>query len=75
MEGAARKRRSEERLRAANVADLTYRLHWAVRAARLGRRRIPRGVDPDVVEERHYTLNWLIGRHASSDWDDVDTPT
>jgi hypothetical protein len=32
-------------------------------------------VNPDVVEERHYTLNWLIGRHASADWDDVDTPT
>ncbi|HVJ94476.1 MAG TPA: DUF4272 domain-containing protein [Labilithrix sp.] len=56
-------------------ADLAYRLHWAVREAQLGRGRLPRSVDPDVVEERHRALNWLLGRHASADWDDVDTPT
>lgn len=57
--------------------DLVYRLHWAVRETRRGRGRgrLQRGADSDVVEERHYTLNWLIGRHASGDWDDVDTPT
>jgi hypothetical protein len=55
--------------------DLAYRLHWAVREAKVKGRQPPRGVDADVVEERHHTLNWLIGRHASADWDDVDTPT
>jgi hypothetical protein len=55
--------------------DLIYRVHWAVREAALRRRLVPAGVDPDVVVERHYALNWLIRRYGVNDWDDVDTST
>jgi hypothetical protein len=28
-----------------------------------------------VVEQRHYTLNWLVNFLDPEDWDHVDTPT
>jgi hypothetical protein len=28
-----------------------------------------------VVEQRHYTLNWLVNFLDPEMWDDVDTPT
>ncbi len=54
--------------------DLHYRLHWAVRQARLDKRDSPAGVEAGVVSERHHALNWLV-RHGDAEWDDVDTPT
>ena len=55
-------------------ADLIYRYHWAVRNARLKGQQIPADIDPDVTEERHYALNWLIG-YLEQAWDDVSTDT
>ena len=57
-----------------DAADLVYRYHWAVRDAQLNRRKAPAGLDPGVVMERHYVLNWLVG-YADLDWDDVTTDT
>lgn len=54
-------------------ADLAYRFHWAVRNARLRGHRVE-GIDPGVVIERHYALNWLIG-YAGQEWDDISTDT
>lgn len=54
--------------------DRAYRLHWAVRQARLKGREPPGGLIPGVVLERHYALNWLF-RFEEADWDRVDTPT
>lgn len=54
--------------------DLTYRLHWALTEARLGRRNTYEGVEPGVVKERHHVLNWLV-RFDDADWDQVTTPT
>lgn len=48
-------------------ADLIYRLHWAVRSALVI-------LNPGVVYERHYALNWLI-RYVNADWDDISTDT
>jgi len=56
-----------------DALDLHYRLHWAVRQARLDKRE-PAGLDGGVILERHHALNWLV-RFEESDWDDVDTPT
>jgi hypothetical protein len=53
-------------------ADLIYRYHWPVRDAQLKGQQIPAALNPDVTEERHYTLNWLILEEA---WDDVSTDT
>jgi hypothetical protein len=57
-----------------DALDFHFRLHWAVRQAKLDSRRVPGGLDPGVVLERHYALNWLT-RFEEADWDDVDTPT
>jgi hypothetical protein len=55
-------------------ADLIYRYHWAVTEARLHNQPAPAGLNPDVVMERHYALNWLIG-YMGQEWDDVSTDT
>jgi hypothetical protein len=54
--------------------DLIYRYHWAVRNARLKGQQIPADIDPDVTEERHYALNWLVG-YLEQAWDHVSTNT
>ena len=57
--------------------DLTYRLHWACVDARINGRENPGGLNGGVVFERHWGLNWLIGKgqEAYDDWDNVDTST
>jgi len=55
-------------------ADLIYRYHWAVVDARVNGRQPPAGLDPGIVYERHYALNWLI-RYSDQEWDDVSTDT
>lgn len=55
-------------------ADKIYRLHWAVVDARLRGEGPPADLDPGVVYERHYALNWLIG-DGNADWDEVKTHT
>ena len=60
-------------------ADLIYRYHWAVHEAWLRRHKMPAGLDPGVVQERHHALNWLLVPLDEDDepaeWDDVDTTT
>ena len=53
-------------------ADLIYRYHWAVRNARLKGQPTPAALNPDVTQERHHALNWLIMAEA---WDDVPIDT
>jgi hypothetical protein len=55
-------------------ADLVYRYHWAVVDARLKGKQLAGGIEPGVIMERHYTLNWLIG-YMDQAWDDVTTDT
>lgn len=55
-------------------ADLIYRYAWACVDARVRGAATPTGVDCDVVQERHYVLNWLIGYQGRA-WDDVSTDT
>jgi hypothetical protein len=57
-----------------DALDLHFRLHWAIRQAALDGRRLPGGLIPNVVQERHSALNWLV-RFEDAEWDDVDTPT
>lgn len=74
-----------------DAQDLIMRIHWAIRNAYLHQDGlIPDGLDwsgdcdwvpvsmsasVGVVEQRHYTLNWLVNFLEPSDWDHVDTPT
>lgn len=74
---AARLRSLDEVL---DEVDLIYRYHWAVREAWLRGGKMPAGLDPGVIEERHHALNWLVvPRDEQPDewpeWDDVDTST
>lgn len=54
--------------------DLIYRYDWAVVDARMKGENPPGNLNPGVVYERHYALNWLIG-YMDQDWDDVTTDT
>ncbi|MBC8136750.1 MAG: DUF4272 domain-containing protein [Fibrella sp.] len=54
--------------------DMIYRLHWAVRDAQINARTVPGGLDPGVVMERHFALNWLTDAEETP-WDDTDTST
>lgn len=54
--------------------DFYYRAHWhAVNAQQEGRPSHA-GLDPDVIFERHYALNWLA-TYMYQAWDDVGTDT
>jgi len=57
-----------------DALDLHFRLHWATTDARIKGAAPPAGLEPSVVLERHYALNWLT-RFEDADWDDVETPT
>lgn len=57
-----------------DAADLILRLHWACVSARVKNEPSPSGLNPSVIYERHYALNWLIN-HQNRDWDDVTTNT
>lgn len=57
-----------------DALDLTYRLAWAVTDARVNDHPPLDALEPGVVAERHYALNWLT-RFGDADWDDVETPT
>ena len=54
-------------------ADFIYRCHWATRRAYWeGADAAP--LSPDVTQERHQALNWLI-HYENQEWDDVTTDT
>lgn len=57
-------------------ADLIYRYNWACVDARIHGKNAPAGLDSGVVFERHWGLNWLIGKCTYNDnWDSVSTDT
>ena len=58
-------------------ADLIYRYHWACVDARINGRDTPGNLDSSVVSERHWGLNWLIGKGIDyyDNWDSVATDT
>lgn len=73
-----------------DAQDLTMRIHWSIRDSYLNQRPIPVNLDWStkedwvpadlcaalgVVEQRHYTLNWLTKFLDPENWDVVDTPT
>jgi hypothetical protein len=56
-------------------ADLMYRLHWAVRNAKLTGSGELNGIDGGVVQEWHRAVNWMIRYDSEDDWDQVGTDT
>lgn len=51
-----------------------YEAHWAVRDARINSKSSPKDIDPGVIMERHYGINWLMG-YCGQSWDNVTTDT
>lgn len=58
-----------------DACDLIFCLDWACVDARLYQFDAPAGMDGGVVQERHRSLNWLIGYGDSRPWDEVTTDT
>jgi hypothetical protein len=59
-----------------NEADLIFRYNWACVDARIHGKNAPAKLDSGVVFERHWGLNWLIGKGTDNDdWDCVSTDT
>ncbi|MBL0726269.1 DUF4272 domain-containing protein [Piscinibacter sp. HJYY11] len=72
LEAAIRLRSKEEIL---DWADLLYRLHWAVRDARLTGKPSPPNVLAGSVQEWHQAVNWMTNYEQEDDWDNVATDT
>jgi hypothetical protein len=53
-------------------SDLIYRLHWATRQAELDN-DIELELNPSIVVERHYAINWVT--YYGENWDDITTDT
>lgn len=54
--------------------DKTYRMNWASVDARIKGEQMGGNVNPSIIFERHYALNWLTN-YMDQDWDDVTTDT
>jgi hypothetical protein len=55
-------------------SDLIYRLHWATTQAQIDGQPSPGGLDPEIVYEWHYAINWVT-KYDDADWDRVSTDT
>lgn len=73
-----KKFREEAKLRSSkeilDAVDLILRLDWACVNARVKNESAPSSLNPSIVYERHFALNWLIN-HQGQDWDFVTTDT
>ncbi len=49
-------------------------MNWACVDARVKGEELTGGINPSIVYERHYALNWL-NCHQDADWDHVSTDT
>ena len=56
-----------------DAADLYYRYNWACVDERIKGNQIE-GINPGIVYERQYALNWLI-HYMDQDWDNVTCDT
>jgi hypothetical protein len=58
-----------------DLSDFLYRAHWATRQDGMdGPVKIGK-LNPDVVQEWHYAINWLTRYSNYEDWDEITTDT
>jgi len=58
-----------------DLSDFLYRAHWVTRQSSLdGLVKIGK-LNPDVVQEWHYAINWLTWYSNIEDWDEITTDT
>ncbi len=53
--------------------DKVYRMNWACVDAQISGQQVS-GIEPGIIYERHYSLNWLTN-YENQEWDDVQTDT
>ena len=58
-----------------DAADISLRYDWACVEARVHGKEAPASLNGDVVMERHYAFNWIIGANVGADWDDIQPNT
>ena len=58
-----------------DAADLILRYDWACVDARVNGKKVPAGINAEVVMEWHYAFNWLIGWGNGAGWDNISTNT
>lgn len=68
----AAKLRSEEELLDMHAKVLYY--DWACVEARIQHIELE-GIEPGVVQEQHYAMNWLTGANQTKDWDKIQCNT
>jgi hypothetical protein len=56
-----------------DALDMIYRIDWAVVECRIHNQAPPAGLNPDVVYEWHYAIEWLTC--YAEDWDDITCDT
>ncbi len=54
--------------------DKTYRMNWACVDARIKGEQVGGQINPSIIYERHYALNWLT-KYQDQAWDQVSTDT
>ena len=54
--------------------DKIYRMNWACVDARIKGQAPTGNINPSIIYERHYALNWLT-KYLDQDWDNVTTDT
>jgi Domain of unknown function (DUF4272) len=55
-----------------DMADFIYAVHWAIRNKTLNGQNIPAEIDPELVQERHRAINWIL---FGEPWDELTTDT
>lgn len=71
FEGSVKLRNKSEIL---DELDKTYRMNWACVDAKIKGQQVSGNINPSVIHERYYSLNWLTN-YQNQDWDDVQTNT
>jgi len=54
--------------------DKTFRMNWACVDARVKGEQVTGNINPSIIYERHYALNWLTN-YQNQNWDEVQTNT
>ena len=54
--------------------DKTFRMNWACVDARIKGEQVTGNINPSIIYERHYALNWLTN-YQNQEWDEVQTNT
>lgn len=57
-----------------DLNELIYDSHWEVGDAQINNKNMPDNLNPSVVQERHYAINWLMG-YCDQKWDEITTDT